>query len=311
MRPQASLRRSETSRRKIQSRFSVFTTSSQNKNPAPSVNPGTKQLWQTRCDISANGDLPQKHLMGQKPPTRSTSETKSDGSQHQRWNLRNKHLTSSTNDYQKPNLMYLNTGHDRSETSWSVKYRKRSRQKILTTQTVRATASSPSDMSHLRTLSIEAKHPTDGEKEIHLRNQDLMDLNAGHSLPKTRTNPNNQWVWWTTPGRWYNNKELTASKDHTTNCWIRQYATSETSIWPQQWDPPQKQSLMDLNKKIWQQHHNGSIWCNPTQTRRCSATRFTSETRSDKSQQQQLTAPINQLKEEPSAPQSLSIFDST
>ena len=62
MRPQASLRRSETSRRKIQSRFSVFTTSSQNKNPAPSVNPGTKQLWQTRCDTSANDEISETNI---------------------------------------------------------------------------------------------------------------------------------------------------------------------------------------------------------------------------------------------------------
>ncbi len=81
MRPQASLRRNETSRRKIQSRFSVFTTSSQNKNPAPSVNPGTKHLWQTRCDIS-NGELTHKNLMDH----------------NQRWSLRNKHLPSSTYD---------------------------------------------------------------------------------------------------------------------------------------------------------------------------------------------------------------------
>ena len=73
MRPQASLRRSETSRRKIQSRFSVFTTSSQNKNPAPSVNPGTKQLWQTRCDTSANDEGSEANIWLH--PQWSTSKT--------------------------------------------------------------------------------------------------------------------------------------------------------------------------------------------------------------------------------------------
>ncbi len=55
-----------------------------------------------------------------------------------------------------------------------------------TSQMVRATASSPSDKSHIRTLSI--------ERNPHQK-QSLMDLNKGHSLPKTRTKPNNQWVW--------------------------------------------------------------------------------------------------------------------
>ena len=122
MRPQASLRRSETSRRKIQSRFSVFTTSSQNNNPAPSVNPGTKQLWQTCCDTSANDEISETNIWLHQQW--STSETNiwwitnnndevsdtnvwlfqrwtneaSDTNTwlHQHMMLRNAHLTSST-----------------------------------------------------------------------------------------------------------------------------------------------------------------------------------------------------------------------
>jgi hypothetical protein len=113
MRLQASLKRSETSRRKIQSRFSVFTTSSQNKNPAPSVNPGTKQLWQTRCDISANGDLPQIISDGSKakndPPQKQTSDGSQPMMKPQKQTsefintgcFRNVHLTSSTTDADK------------------------------------------------------------------------------------------------------------------------------------------------------------------------------------------------------------------
>ncbi len=94
MRPQASLKRSETSRRKIQSRFSVFTTSSQNKNPAPSVNPGTKQLWLTHCDTSANDEVSETNIWLHQQW--STSETNSDGSQPTM--KTQKHLTSSTYD---------------------------------------------------------------------------------------------------------------------------------------------------------------------------------------------------------------------
>jgi hypothetical protein len=154
------------------------------------VNPGTGQLWQTNCDISANGGKPEKNASQQK---RSTSETKADGSQQRT------DLTPPTTD---------------------------------TRQMVRATASSPIDKPHLRTLSI-GWDP--------LQKQNLKDLNKGHSFPTTRTRPNNQWVWW----KQQNAKSATnswqhsiASKDRTPHCCTDaastqtvdsiQHATSET-----------------------------------------------------------------------------------
>jgi hypothetical protein len=51
------------------------------------VNPGTEQLWQTKCDISANGGTPETERCSAQ---RSTSETKSDRSR-QRRDLPQKH----------------------------------------------------------------------------------------------------------------------------------------------------------------------------------------------------------------------------
>ncbi len=259
--------RSETSRRKIQSRFSVFTTSSQTedvasvtnswsihpkRNPAPSVNPGTEQLWQTNCDISANGGTPETERCSAK---RSTSETKSDGPPQQQ----NADSNQTTIWHHQPLTL----------AKWF----------------------EPLQAHHLTSLISEhsalkrdppQKPKSDGSQQ-------------GHSLPKTRTKPNNQWVWWKHQCC-FNNKRLTAS-----------------NMLLQKRDPPQKRKSdgsqpLNASIKVWQQHHNGSIWCTDIQTKCCSAPRSTSKTKFDGSQQKQLTAPTNHLKEEPSAPQSLSIF---
>ena len=66
--------------------ISTADASTPKRNPAPSVNPGTGQLWQTKCDISANGGTPETERCS----PRSTSETKSDRS-HQRTDLPQKH----------------------------------------------------------------------------------------------------------------------------------------------------------------------------------------------------------------------------
>ncbi len=287
MRPQASLRRSETSRRKIQSRFSVFTTSSQtrilrhqwtqvpnncDKHAVISVPMVTylRNIWWVK---SHQRDPPQKQRLMDLNTNDEASGTD---------------LTSS-NDYQKQPYL-SNRKANRSKTLWSVKHHKRPRQKILMTQTVRATASSPSDKRQVSSQNTQQRDPpqkpkSDGSQQRAFTSENSDETQQSMSLMKT-------------PGRWSNNKELTASKDHTPNCWIRQYATSETNGWTHQ-------------SKVWQQHQKGSIWCTSIQTKCCSATRSTSETKSDGSQQQQLTALINHLKEEPSALQSLSIFDST
>ena len=77
------------------------------------MNPGTKQLWQTRCDISANGDLPKIISDGSKAKNDPPQKQTSDGSQpmmkpqKQTSDLintrcfRNVHLTSSTTDADK------------------------------------------------------------------------------------------------------------------------------------------------------------------------------------------------------------------
>ncbi len=219
MHQEASLKRSETSRRKIQSRFSVFTTSSQHKNPAPSVNPGTKQLWQTRCDISANGDLPQLISDGSKttngPPQKQTSDgpqptmkpRKQTSDFINKWCIRNAHLISSTTDSpQKQLLMGPRQQHRRFE---------------------------PLQAHHLTSLSSAHsalncclkefwQHPTINESDE-------------------------------TPGCWLSNKRLTASNDHTHNCCTRnkmphQQQTAD-SINRKGWQQHHKwANLVNLNK---------------------------------------------------------------
>ncbi len=157
-------------------------------------------------------------------------------------------------------------------------------------QMVRATASSPSDKSYLRTLSIEERSTpetkSDGSQQRAFTPENSDGTQQSMSLMKT-------------PGRWFNNKRLTVSN---------------TLL--QEQDPPQKQSLMDLNHWTDQSKYDSSIITDrsgvpPYKQDVAQAPRSTSKTKFDGSPQKQLTAPINHLKEEPSAPQSLSIFDST
>jgi hypothetical protein len=129
------------------------------------VNPGTGQMWQTNCDISANGGTPETERCSTQ---RSTSETKSDRSQQWRDQLQKQHLKDLNKSWKRSNNDLTPPTTD-------------------TRQMVRATASSPIDKPHLRTLSI-GRDP--------LQKQNLKDLNKGHSFPTTRTRPNNQWVWW-------------------------------------------------------------------------------------------------------------------
>ena len=136
MRPQASLRRNETSRKKIQSRFSVFTTSSQNKNPAPSVNPGTKQLWQTRCDTSANDEISETNIWF-----------------HQQWS------TSETN------IWWITNNNDEVSDTNVWLYQKRTNDKVSETT---------SDFIKGEPMKLQTQ-TSDFIKMIHLRNKHLMD----------------------------------------------------------------------------------------------------------------------------------------
>ncbi len=140
---------------------------------------------------------------------------------------------------------------------------------------VRAIASSPFDKPHLRTLSIE-RDP--------LQKQNLMDLNKGHSLPKTRTKPNNQWVWW---------KHQDA--DPPTKSWqhpkiipltvapmlLRHKPLTVSNMLLQKRDPPRNSNgsqPLNASVKAWQQHHNGSIWCTSNKQNTAQAPRSTSQT---------------------------------
>ena len=145
---------------------------------------------------------------------------------------------------------------------------------------VRATASSPFDKPHLRTLSI--------GRDL-LQKQNLKDLNKGHSFPTTRTRPNNQWVWWKHQDADPPTKKLTASKDRTPNCCTDaastqtvdsiQDATSER-------DQPQKQKSNGSQQRKHQSKDDNSIKTDrssqtSTQTRCWSAPRSTSKQLTD------------------------------
>jgi hypothetical protein len=176
-----------------------------------------------------------------------------------------------------------------------------------TRQMVRATASSPFDKPHLRTLSI-GRDP--------LQKQNLKDLNKGHSFPTTRTRPNNQWVWW---------KHQDA--DPPTKSWqhpkivpltvapmlLQHKRLTVSNMLLQKRDPPRNfngSQPLNASVKAWQQHHSGSIWCTSNK-QNTAQHRDPLQKQIGWNSQKQLPAPINHLKEEPSAPQSLSIFDST
>ena len=144
-----------------------------------------------------------------------------------------------------------------------------------TRQMVRATASSPIDKPHLRTLSI-GRDP--------LQKQNLKDLNKGHSFPTTRTRPNNQWVWW---------KHQDA--DPPTKSWqhpkivpltvapmlLQHKRLTVSNMLLQKRDPPRNSNgsqPLNASVKAWQQHHKRIDLVYLQQTKYCSAPRSTSKT---------------------------------
>jgi hypothetical protein len=152
-------------------------------------------------------------------------------------------------------------------------------------------------------------------EEIHFR-KNLKDLNKGHSFPTTRTRPNNQWVWW---------KHQDA--DPPTKSWqhpkivpltvapmlLQHKRLTVSNMLLQKRDPPRNSNgsqPLNASVKAWQQHHSGSIWCTSNK-QNTAQHRDPLQKQIGWNSQKQLPAPINHLKEEPSAPQSLSIFDST
>ena len=174
---------------------------------------------------------------------------------------------------------------------------------------VRATASSPCDKSHLKN--------TQYWREIHFGNKVWWISTKG--IPSENSDETQQSMsLMKTPGRWSTNKKLTASKDCTPNCCTNAASTTNGWQYPICYFRNEihlRSTLMDLNHCTHQSKPDNSIITDRSggtsiQTRCWSAPRSTSK-QIDGSPQNQLTAPIDHLKEEPSAPQSLSIFDST
>jgi hypothetical protein len=177
-------------------------------------------------------------------------------------------------------------------------------------QMVRATASSPSDKSHLRTLSIYEKSTpetkSDGSQQRAFTTENSDETQQSMSLMKT-------------PGRWSTNKKSTASKDRTPNCWTNAASTTNGWQYPICYFRTEinlrNKCLMNLNNWKHQSKSDNSITKDrsgaPPHKQDAAQQRDPLQTKIDGPQQKQLTAPINHLKEEPSAPQSLSIFDST
>ena len=270
-------------------RISTADASTPKRNPAPSVNPGTGQLWQTNCDTSANGGTPETERCSAQ---RSTSATKSDRSR-QRRDLPQK---QSLRDLDSKETHLRNQKSDGSQQSWKQSNYDLTPPTTDTRQMVRATASSPFDKPHLRTLSIverstsETKSDGPQQKGIHSR--------------KTRTKPHNQWVWWKHPKI----VPLTVAL-----MLLQHKRLTVSNMLLQKRDPPRNSNgsqPLNASVKAWQQQHNGSIWCT-TNKQNTAQHRDPLQKQIGWNSQKQLPVPINHLKEEPSAPQSLSIFDST
>ncbi len=223
------------------------------RNPAPSVNPGTEQLWQTTVISMPMAERQKQNAVQRRDPTQKQSRM--DLHSHKRLTAI-KQRSDTTKHWPSSN----GSSHCKL-TIWQA-----------------------SSQNSALKRDPPQKPRSDGSQQRAFTPENSDETQQSMSLMKTPMLHQQQTV------------------DSI------QYDTSETRSTSEKSDGSQP---LNAPINVWQQHHNGSIWCTSIQTNCCSAPRSTSKTKFEGSQQKQLTAPTNHLKEEPSAPQSLSIFDST